>query len=217
MRLILFSGMGGDRRLCEPLGVPGVTLVAPDHAPAKPRETLAEYAARLAEDHRVGEGDVVGGVSFGGMIAAEISKRRKTAGLVLLGSCIRPRLLPASYRWLEKIGPLIPDLALHAREVGPLLRWRFAPLTPEAEATMRAMSAVYPVGQIRDFSRMLFGWDGLEQPPCPVLSIHGDMDRIIPLSAAEPGVVLEKAGHAFTLTHAEQTAMHVTAFLAGLP
>jgi pimeloyl-ACP methyl ester carboxylesterase len=216
-RLILFPGMGGDRRLCQHLHIGGVMLLTPNHRSPLPGASLTEFATALAEEHKIGPDDVVGGVSFGGMLAAEIARLRAVRGLVLLGSCLDPRRkLPKSYQWLEKAGPLLPDAALGLRTWGPILRSRFAPLTPEAEDMLRAMAAVYPVSQIRDFGRMLFSWDGA-RPACPTLSIHGDKDRIIPLAAAEPGVVLEKAGHAFTLTHAEQTSMHVTAFLAGLP
>jgi pimeloyl-ACP methyl ester carboxylesterase len=212
-RLVLFTGMGADPRLLETVKVEGAEVLAPRHLEPEPGERLESYAERAAERHRIAQDDVVGGTSFGGMIAAQIAKRRRVAGLVLLGSCVRPSKLPASYVWAEKAGKLIPDWAFAARSWRPILRWRFAPLTPEAEACILAMAKDYPVKRLRDFGRMVVGWPGVQKLDCPLLSIHGDRDRIIPLRSAEPGLVLENAGHAFTLTHAAAMNAAVRSFL----
>ncbi|MDX6769265.1 MAG: alpha/beta fold hydrolase [Elusimicrobiota bacterium] len=214
MRLVLFSGLGGDHRLTRPVVVPGVEVLTPDHLEPLPGERLPAYARRAADAAGLAAGDAVGGVSFGGMIAAEVARQREVAALVLLGTCVRPRRLPASYRLLEKIGPLLPDAVLGLRTWAQFVRRRFAPMTPEGVAVLQAMAADCPPARIRAFGRMLMDWDGVEAFGCPVLSIHGDRDAIIPLSCAEPGLVLKEAGHSFTLTHASQTAGAIAAFLA---
>ena len=73
-----------------------------------------------------------------------------------------------------------------------------------------------PTSPIRAFGRMILGWGGVTVRSCPVLSIHGDKDRIIPLAAAEPGIILKDASHAVTLTHAEQTISAIQEFLMNL-
>lgn len=213
-RVVLLSGMGSDRRFLDRLQIPGITVHTPDHLPPIRNESLAAYAAKVAREHAIEEGDVVGGASFGGMLAAEIAGSQRVAGLILLGSCIRPRCLPRSYRWIERIGPLIPDAFLGVRSLSVLLRWRLGPLTEEAEALLVAMARDCPVELIREFARMAVRWDGAPAIGCPVLSIHGDRDRIIPLRCAEDGVILRDAGHAFPLTHAPQTVEAIQRFLA---
>ena len=212
-RLILFSGLGGDHRLTEPIRIPGVDVLTPDHLPPEEGEDLPRYAARVADHNGVGAGDAVGGASFGGMIAAEIAKQRRISALILLGSCVRPESLPASYRRLESVGAFIPDWALGLRSLRPLIRWRFAPTTPEAVEILAAMAESCPMSQIRRFGRMLMSWDGASGFSCPVLAIHGDRDRIIPVECAEPGPRLKNAGHSFTLTHAAETSAAIAAFL----
>lgn len=217
MRLILFSGMGGDARLMRPIRVPGVELLMPDHAESLDGESLSGYALRLAQAHRVGDGDVIGGASFGGMIAAEMARQRKVRGLVLLGSCTQPSRLPASYRVVEKLQPLIPDQLLALRTLRLLVRSRFAPTTEQAMDTLIAMARDCPPRQLREFARMTMNWDGAERFDCPVLVLHGDSDGIIPPSAARDGhIVLKNAGHSFTLTHAEETSAHIARFIQGL-
>ena len=212
-RLVLFSGMGGDGRLFRSIRLPEAEIVTPDHTEPAQGETLTQYASRIADGLNIQPADIVGGVSFGGMLAGEIARQRPVAGLILLGSCLRPGRLPWSYRWVERLGRFIPDLVLGVRSWRPLVRWRFAPLTREAETCLIEMAVSYPTAQIRAFGRMVIGWTGVDNLACPVLSIHGDWDRIIPLKCAEPDLILKDAGHAFTLTHADQTNSAIREFL----
>jgi pimeloyl-ACP methyl ester carboxylesterase len=212
-RLVLFSGMGGDARLMRPIRIPGVEVVTPDHLEPEPGEDLGGYAERLADAAGVLPTDVVGGASFGGMVAAELSRRRPVAGVVLLGTCLHPERLPPPQRWLARGERFIPGRALGLRAWRPLLRSRFAPLTPEAEETLLAMARTCTPNQLRGFGRMIMSWRGCEGARGPSLCVHGDRDLIIPLRCAEPGLVLKDAGHAFTLTHAEATSAAIERFL----
>ena len=197
----------------QPIQVPGIDVCTPDHVEPARGEDLPRYASRVADLNSIGASDVVGGASFGGMIAAEIARQRTVAGLILLGSCVRPERLPWSYKWIERLGKFVPDSILGFRSWRPLVRWRFAPVTAEAERCLIAMAATCPTSQIRGFGRMAINWSGVERFSCPVLSVHGDRDRIIPVGCAEPGLVLQNAGHAFTLTHAEHTIAAIREFL----
>jgi pimeloyl-ACP methyl ester carboxylesterase len=205
--------MGADNRLFRSIRIPEAEIVTPDHAEPAPGENLAQYAARIADGLSIQPEDIVGGISFGGMLAGEITRQRRVAGLILLGSCLRPDRLPRSYRWIERLGCFIPDFALRCRSWRPWVRWRFAPITRDAETCLLEMSRSHPTVQIRVFGRMIMGWDGVDDVTCPILSIHGDSDRIIPLKSAAADVILEHAGHAFTLTHAEQTTSAIRDFL----
>jgi pimeloyl-ACP methyl ester carboxylesterase len=102
---------------------------------------------------------------------------------------------------------------LGCRSWRPLVRWRFAPVTRDAETCLIEMARTYPTAQIRAFGRMIMAWPGIRDVTCPVLSIHGDSDRIIPLKSAAPDLILKNAGHAFTLTHADQTTSAIREFL----
>lgn len=212
-RVVLFSGMGGDDRLFRSIRIPEAEIVTPDHTEPAHGETLTQYASRVADDLDIQPAYIIGGVSFGGMLAGEIARQRPVAGLILLGSCLRPSRLPWSYRWLERLGRFIPDFVLGLRSWPPLVRWRFAPLTHDAETCLIEMASCYPAEQLREFGRMVIDWPGVDNIPCPVLSIHGEWDRIIPLKCAEPDVILKDAGHAFTLTHADQTNSAIRDFL----
>jgi len=213
--LILFSGLGADHRLFSQLKVGDIELITPDHLAPLPDEDLVAFARRCAQAVAITRHDLVGGASFGGMIAAEIARQQTVAGLVLLGTCIQPRKLPMSYRMTKPFVRWIPSSLLKVRRVPFLIRWRFAPLTKEAFACLLLMGSTFSGETIKAFCRMVLGWTGVESFSCPVLSLHGDRDRMIPVSCAIPAsVVIPNAGHAFTLTHPETTTAAIRPFLS---
>jgi pimeloyl-ACP methyl ester carboxylesterase len=212
-RLILFSGMGADSRLFRSIRIPEAEIVAPNYTDPREGETLSQYAARMADGLNIQPADVVGGASFGGMVAGEIARQRPVAGLILLGTCVDPARLPPSYRWVERAGRFIPDSVLGLRSWRLWVRWCLAPLTRDAETCLIEMAVTHPTAQIREFGRMVMGWSGIENVSCPMLSIHGNCDRVIPLKCAEANIILKDAGHAFTLTHADQTNSAIRDFL----
>jgi pimeloyl-ACP methyl ester carboxylesterase len=213
VRIILLPGMAGDARLFREVKVPGFAVETPDHVEPREGENLASYAERVAEVQRIDENAVIGGASFGGMLVAQIAAKRKVKALVLLSTTLAPRTLPLAYRALEAAGPLIPDALLSLRSWPALLELRLGPLTPPALAALREMSRAFPPSHIRRFGRMVMTWPGVEKPACPTLVVHGAADRMIPLYCAKPDVVLEDAGHVFTLTHPERAGEELARFL----
>ena len=215
-RIVLFSGMGGDKRMFGPIRAPGFELVTPDHIDPEEGEDLPAFAARTAEHHGLWADDVVGGVSFGGMLAAQISAQRKLAGAILLASCHQPARLPASYRAVERFSRVIPDGLLGVRSWPPFVRGRFAPIDARNAEIMIEMARGYSPAMLRRFGRMIVEWEGVEKFSCPMLAVHGANDRILPLSCIDAHLVLPAAGHAFTLTHPEPINVAILDFMRRL-
>lgn len=208
--------MGADSRLMAPIRIPGIEIVTPDHLEPVFGESLSEYAARVADAQGIRPDDIVGGASFGGMIAAEIANQRPVAALILLGTCLKPAGLPWTFHLMEKIGQLLPDFALNVRLWRPFVRWRFAPASKEIQATLLEMVQQSPTSYIRAFARMIISSPEIKPNHVPTLCLHGAKDRIIPLRCAEPSIVLEDAGHVFTLTHPERTNAEISKFVGAL-
>ena len=205
--------MGGDKRMFAPIRAPGFELVAPEHLEPEEGEDLASFASRTAERHGIGADDVVGGVSFGGMLAAQISSRRPVAGVVLLASCHQPRRLQARYRAVELFSRAIPDAFMGLRSWPPLVRGRFAPVDARSAELLIEMARGYSPAMLRRFGRMIVEWPGVDKFSCPMLAVHGADDRIIPLSCIDAHLVLPAAGHAITLTHPEAIGAAIQDFM----
>ena len=76
-RLVLLPGMGADERMFEEQRAAFPGLIVPPWLPARKRESLRDYAARMAETIRVERPFYLGGVSMGGMVALEMARYLK--------------------------------------------------------------------------------------------------------------------------------------------
>ena len=99
--LYVLSGIGGDERLFDlqraVRDVRSIKWIEPAHD----RETLPQYAARLARELHIDEQFDLGGSSFGGMIALELARLLVPQHVFLFGSC-RSALAatpPSFIRW----------------------------------------------------------------------------------------------------------------------
>ncbi|HVK12819.1 MAG TPA: alpha/beta hydrolase [Gemmataceae bacterium] len=208
--VILLSGMAADERLFAPQvdAFPNLR-VQPWIAP-RPGESIRQYAARLARLVNPGRPCVVGGASFGGVVALEMAWHLPALAVVLIGSVRSPAGLPRRWRMLWPVAWLGPEVlaalaAVAARLGRPLLKGgtvrrlrRLA--SPESAFARWAMCA-------------LARWrPGPAAPPVPVYHIHGADDRVLPVGRGRPDVVVPAGGHALSLF----SPAAVNAFLTGV-
>src|SRR5688572_26333760 len=139
--LVLIPGLGSDAALYEPQRrALGDRLVVPAWlAPLNERETLESYARRMAEvikgDPRVVKPYFVGGISFGGMLAAEIAEccASDVAGLILIGGCTDKSEIPPIFSLLAIVGRYLPTglaMGLTRRAAPAVISW-WQGLSPE--------------------------------------------------------------------------------------
>jgi pimeloyl-ACP methyl ester carboxylesterase len=204
-RLILIPGMGADERLFGPQAAGGLTFdVSPLPIPEK-RDDLPTYAARLARLMDIDSNCIVGGVSFGGMVACEIARLVRPIAVFQIASCRSRTALPSYYTAVEWFSRMIPDQLIRMRaEASSRMLAALESLTPEQEELVRDMSLKVEVPFLRRVGRMIVRWKGAEEIPCPVHSIHGAKDLIIPLRHVQADEVIPDGGHMINLTHAER-------------
>jgi pimeloyl-ACP methyl ester carboxylesterase len=196
--VILLSGMAADERLFDPqrAALPNLRVqpwIKPFH-----RESLRSYAARMARLIDPGCDCIVGGASFGGVVALEMAHRLHARGCLLIGSVRSPQELPWRWRALRPLTALSPDVlgkaaGLVARVAGPFLAHgtcrRLRRLSrPEAAFVRWAMYAVVCWNPHPATRRVR------------VLQIHGEKDRTLPAALTRADVVIPGSGHALSLT-----------------
>jgi pimeloyl-ACP methyl ester carboxylesterase len=208
-QLVLVPGMGADGRLFEPQREAFPQLQAPAWIPPTKNESLASYAARLAETVSPAPAAplILGGASFGGMLAYEMARRLKPRAVVLIGSCCERRSLRPSLRWLM---PLFSEWTWNAAKMfaGPLMRVAGGTSVSQSKllATMfREMDSLF----MRWSAQAILSWDPAPLEGVPVLHIHGGRDRMIPARRVKADELIPDGGHLINVTHAEQ----VNAFL----
>src|SRR5262245_17462048 len=115
MPLILLSGMGADERLFAAQQKAFGDVRLPRWIKPFDGERLSAYAARLAPLVDPGGPCIVGGASFGGIVALELARHLQARACVLISSVRSPQELPWWHRLLTPASFVGPDaLALTA-------------------------------------------------------------------------------------------------------
>ena len=164
-----------------------------------PLETIPSYAARLARLLDPGCPCIVGGASFGGIIALEMATHLRCETCVLISSVRSPMQLPWWYRLLRPVTLMSPNgLGWLAGRVAAVS----APSLPRSTARQLRRLSEPNAAFVRWASWAVLHWHpsaGIRK--VRVLQIHGDLDRTIPVRCTRPDVVVPGGGHLLTLTH----------------
>ncbi|QNP69038.1 alpha/beta hydrolase [Streptomyces roseirectus] len=187
--------LGRYAELAGVLHAHGATVLGPDHAGHGLSDgervlvedfedvvTDVEQVAALARAAHPGLPLVVVGHSMGGLISARLAQRQgdRLAALVLSGPVIGDWATPGRLLAYDEIPdvPISPaalsrDPAVGAAYATDPLVWHGAMKRPTLEAFTTTLKTVAQGG---DVSRL------------PVLWLHGDGDRLVPLTESRPGV-----------------------------
>ena len=210
-RLVLLPGLGADEQLFAPQRKAFPALEVPAWLDPAAGETLPAFAARMAGQVEGGPDLVLGGVSFGGMVALEMARLLKPRAVVLIASCRSGAVIRSHMRALAHVGCRLPTRLMRPSPAAwPLIAWGFGVKTAEARGLIRHFLETRSPAFVQWGLRGLLGWRPDQGPPCPVFHIHGGADRLIPAARVSPNRVVPGAGHLMNVTHADE----VNAFLS---
>lgn len=103
MKLYGISGLGADKRVFQFLNL-NHELVSLDWIDPKEKETIESYSKRLSQKIDTSERFGILGVSFGGLVAVEISKILNSEVTILVSSAETNKELRTIYRLVGKLG-----------------------------------------------------------------------------------------------------------------
>jgi pimeloyl-ACP methyl ester carboxylesterase len=241
-KLLLVPGIGATPDIFEPQREAfGDALIAPDWLDPKPGETVAEYASRWADvlrpevtqaitrdDGWGGPADdaplLIGGLSFGGMVATELARHLPARAVVLIASELRGDAVPDRFYAIRPLAHRLPDAVL--RRLAPWIALAYAKndgLDDPRTALLRQMSRQANLPVLRWGTAAMQNWSlgnpGPDYPP--VHRIHGADDWLIPRQGHIDRLV-PRGKHLINLSHpqtvntwlqdiARQYADHATA------
>jgi pimeloyl-ACP methyl ester carboxylesterase len=201
-RLVLIPGLGADARLFEPQRRAFPSLYVPPWIDPHAGETLGAYASRLAEHVPHGRDVVLGGVSFGGMVAWEMAHVVQPAALLLVASCTSPAAIPRHHRWLARLAARSPSWIFRPpRYVHPLVAWAFGARSGAARAVIDHCLRTASPKFLKWGLSAIVSWRPSPAPPAPVVHVHGARDWLIPVSRVHATDVISDAGHLLNVTH----------------
>jgi pimeloyl-ACP methyl ester carboxylesterase len=171
------------------------------------RESLASYASRLSGILKTADETVVCGVSFGGVVARELSLQLSAKACVLNSTIRSERELPGRLRLMRPLGVIGCEAALSA--AGALAKvW---PRRLRQPSTARLKRLAGRDGAWRRWATTaLLQWSASSSlDRIPTTQIHAEQDQTFPLCNTQPEIVIRGGGHLIALTHATDIAVIV--------
>lgn len=201
MKIYGISGLGADKRVLQFLKLEHEFIPIDWIDPLK-NESIIAYSKRFSSIINTSEKFCVLGVSFGGLIAVEISKILKPELTILISSAETRQELPLIYRILgkTKIVKIIPAKLLNPP------KWIAKILFGTKQTNL--------LNEILDDTDLKFtkwaiqelsAWKN-EQRVQKVLKIVGTKDKLIPLKSDENITLIKDGGHLMIIDNAKEVS-----------
>lgn len=199
--IYVFSGLGADERVFKNLDFGGLPIQFIQWK--KPTGlTIGSYAADLLSQIQHAK-PILLGLSFGGMLAVEVSKLIETEKVILIASAKNADEIPSCYQLSGKmkIHQVFP-YAL-AKKPGLISDWFFGNNNPGYRQLMREMVRDIDTGFLKWAVNSILCWENKNYPE-NLVHIHGTKDRILPFKPIKNVIPIQGGGHLMTLTHSKE-------------
>lgn len=204
MNAYLIPGLAADERVFRHIRLPdGFEPRILQWVRPEPRESLADYAMKLADQIDRTKPFILIGLSFGGMLATEIAKRVPPQKTILISSVPHSSQLPAYYRWAWRMGVqyvLTPSMI----KSGVMIKRLLTAEAPEDKKIIQQMARDMDPEFVRWAMWTIVHWKTTEEPSPQCVHIHGTADGILPCRFTRPTHTIPKAGHLMIFNQADK-------------
>ena len=203
MNVYFISGLGADERVFQSLQLPpGFSRIYIPWIEPIDKETLQAYAKRISAAIDTTQPFVIAGLSMGGMIAVEISKRLKPEKTILISS------VPLS----EQMRPLFHiSHRFGFAGVFPVPILKNASILKKVFGKHTRQNRQLLIDVIRDSDPQFLKWAmpavaGWKNSVLPAnfYHIHGTSDHVFPISRTNPTHSIKKGGHFMIVDRASE-------------
>jgi len=213
MKVYFISGIAADGRLFKHIQLPEgfepvyLNWLKPGH-----RESVRDYALRLAEKINTAEPFILIGNSLGGIIASEIALQYSPQAVIIIASVPAATQLPGYYKSVGrlKIHKLLPGrLYIFS---GILKQYLSRRGKEEKKVLVRMIRASDP-GFIRWGINAVLTWENKEVPE-RLFHIHGTRDKVFPFKYTLPTHVVDKGNHVMVINRPQEINLILAAILS---
>ncbi len=202
---VLLPGLGADGRQFQAQRTAFPDLLVPPWIAPKKRESLSDYAQRLAETITTTRPLVLGGSSLGGMVAYEMARHLRPEAVVLIGSCRSRLAIRPVFRALRPLLAITPTCALDvARLLAPAAVGVLHRMPRQERRLAIAMFRAADSRFMRWALEAILTWESAPLYGIPIFQIHGERDLVIRASRVDADEIVPGGGHVINMTHARQ-------------
>jgi pimeloyl-ACP methyl ester carboxylesterase len=197
------SGLGADERAFSKLTINGYHLSVIPWLKPLAKETIGQYAERMRENIVDGN-PVLMGLSFGGMICAEIAKQ-----IILISSVKSLHEMPG---WMGVVAKLrlnkMVPLKRTSKFSEKIQDFFLGISTPEEKAIVAVSRKKDNREYIYWAVNQVVNWKNNWQHQS-VFHIHGDKDKIFPVKKVKATYIIKNAGHFMIMNRADEVSSYI--------
>jgi len=213
LNLYFISGLGADERVFNKLILPEQYKINHIKWPElSQNETLHSYCLKISALIDRSQPFSLIGLSFGGIVATEISKFLQPQATIIISSISTRNGLPIHYKicgWL-RLNKLVPAFAMN--KVYPFTYWYFG-VTERADKTLlKEVIHDTPTQFLKWAINEILHWKN-EVRPDNLYHIHGTNDKLFPFSITNADNAVENGGHLMVYTNADSVSNLIRARL----
>jgi pimeloyl-ACP methyl ester carboxylesterase len=204
MNVYFISGLGADRRAFERIRLPDKYAVHYlDWIPPLKKESLNDYAKRLAASIDTAQPYAIVGLSMGGMIASAMTQFLHPHKTVLISSVGCNAEFPPLLKLTRITGvhKLIPGFVL--KHPNAIAYWLFGANSKNEKSLMHYLISNSDPRFVKWAIGAIVNWNDCNRPKT-IFHVHGNRDKILPIKYTKPDVVIDKGSHFMVWTKAGQ-------------
>ncbi|MFT5648104.1 MAG: pimeloyl-ACP methyl ester carboxylesterase [Aureispira sp.] len=201
-KVYFISGLGADRRVFSNLELPNVEILHIDWVKPSAEDTMTTYATKLLPQIDTTVPVTILGLSFGGMLAVELSHLIEDSQTILLSTAITASAIPLRYKLLGKWN--VPNKVPFSlvRKTNALTHHLFGLKTAAHKVLLKEILSDTDEYFFRWAIEAILNWEN-EKVPLHVTQIHGTKDHILPLVETSNLIKVEGGGHLMVLEQAD--------------
>jgi len=209
--IYFFSGLGADSSPFSNLKLPGYNKVYINWIPALPDETLEHYAGRIKSQITTKDPYIIG-LSFGGIVAVEVSKQMEVNKMILISSAKTKYELNKMQCFFMRLGmyKLVPGSLL--KHTNFLTYNYFGAKSPADKKALKELLYDTDISFFRWALKNIACWNNKEAPE-RTIQIHGTSDRIIAYRLVDhPDYTIKGGGHLMVFNKADTISRIITGY-----
>ena len=197
----MISGLGADRNMFSGIKIPDYSIRYIEWVKPAPYDDIQTYSQKLIKQIDTKKSCVLIGVSFGGIIAQEISKIIKPVNTIIISSIVARNELPALYRIAGriKLHKTIPtSFLLKFNRIANFMFGAKSLMSKNLlKQTLLETDKYFLKWAIEQILHYEFDFNDLV-----LTRIHGDKDKILPIKSKKNHNLIKGGGHLIIVTNA---------------
>jgi len=203
MHIYVISGLGADEKVFCHTYFAQHTVVHLPWLPVITSESLQQYAMRMASTIDTGKPFMLMGLSFGGMVAIEISKVYKPHKIILLSTIKTQYEKPTYMKALQKIPAHKYFPLTWMQKMKTTASFMFGVTSSDEQNLINTYVANIDTAYLKWSIDKIIHWQN-ETYPGNVIHIHGSSDRIFPIQNIKADFVIKNGGHFMLMNKAAE-------------